>query len=112
METREAGTAPRATPRSFRLPHWSAKYAPIKLLLIVFIAVFPDWLIDEVVAPHLCCFISTARRCAEYRKQRATRYSTVHCARRTAAAPARIAGNVIFCFRNVSRQRFGTRGDR
>lgn len=39
--TREAGTASRASPRSFRLPHWGAKYAPIKLLLVVFIAVSP-----------------------------------------------------------------------
>ncbi|HDR9494477.1 hypothetical protein [Burkholderia stabilis] len=62
METREAGTAPRATPRSFRLPHWSAKYAPIKLLLIVFIAVSPTGLLTRW-SPHI--FVASSRPLAD-----------------------------------------------
>lgn len=71
---------------------------------------FPRLLIDELAAPPVRCFVSTARRCVQYRKQRATRYSTGDCVRQTAATAARIARNDIFCFRNVSQWRFDALG--
>lgn len=63
---------------------------------------FPDWLIDELVAPHLCRVASTARRCVPYRKPRAMRCGIGRCAWPLAAMRACAVGNGAFCFRNVS----------
>ena len=93
--TREAGTASRASPRPFRLPT-DAQSTRRSTYSLWSSSPFPRLLIDELAAPPLCYFVSAARRCVQYRKQRATRYSTADCARQTAATAARSAGNDIF----------------
>lgn len=59
---------------------------------------FPDWLIDELAAPHLCYVMSPARRCTDCRKQHAMRYSTDRCARRATTPAGRSAANRAFLF--------------
>uniref|UniRef100_A0A0H2XVB2 Uncharacterized protein n=1 Tax=Burkholderia orbicola (strain AU 1054) TaxID=331271 RepID=A0A0H2XVB2_BURO1 len=71
---------------------------------------FPDWLVTNWSPPHRCCIVSTARRCVQSRKPHAMRYATGRCARHAAARPDHYARNGIFCFRNVSRQRWAHGG--
>ena len=59
---------------------------------------FPRLLIDELAAPHLCCFRSTARRYVQYRKQHATHESTDLCASRPACVAPSSRRNPRFLF--------------